>query len=102
MKTNYAALIAAVLVVSFSSAQLALAQYDQYDTQTKDTLQQKKDLAKEAVRIAAQNPHQGSGTPLFDPTGVIGSSIIIGAVFGGITIAFVIKSKKKDTVFGTR
>jgi len=102
MKTNNAALVAAVLVLSFSSAQLALGQYDQYDTQTKDTLQQKKDLAKEAVRIAAQNPHQGSGTPLFDPTGVVGSSIIIGSVLGGITIAFVIKSKKKDAIFGTR
>jgi len=102
MKTNYAVLIGAVLVLSFSSAQLALAQYDQYDTQTKDTLQQKKDLAKEAVKIAAQNPHQGSGTPLFDPAGVIGSSIVIGSVLGGIAIAFVIKSKKKNTILGTR
>ena len=101
MKTNQAALIAAVLVVSFSSAQLALAQYDQ-DIQTKDILQQKKDLAKEAVRIAALNPHQGSGTPLFDPTGVIGSSIIIGSVLGGIATAFVIKSRKKDAIFGVR
>ena len=95
MNTNKAALIAAVLVISFSSAQLALAQYDQYDTETKDSLQQKKDLAKEAVRIAALNPHQGSGTPLFDATGVVGSSIIIGSVFGGIAIAFIIKSKKE-------
>ena len=98
MKTNTAALIAAVLVVSFSSAQLALAQYDQYDTATKDLLQQKKDLAKEAVRIATLNPHKGSGTPLFDPTGVVGSSIIIGSVLGGLATAFVIKSKKKKAV----
>ena len=95
MNTNKAALIAVVLVISFSSAQLALAQYDPYNIETKDVLQQKKDLAKEAVRIAAMNPHQGSGTPLLDATGVVGSSIIIGSVLGGIAIAFVIKSKKE-------
>ena len=95
MNTNKAAFIAAVLIISFSSAQLALAQYDQYDIGTKDSLQQKKELSKEAVRIAALNPHQGSGTPLFDVTGVIGSSIIIGSVLGGIAMAFIIKSKKE-------
>lgn len=101
MKTKSATLIASLLVLAFSSAPLALGQYDPYDTQSNDLLQQKKDLAKEAVSLAAQNPHQGSGTPLFDLNGVVGSSIIIGSVLGGIAVTFVIKSKKKETVFGT-
>ena len=91
---NKTVLIAVVLVICFSSAQIALAQYGQYDPQTKDTLQQKKDLAKKAVELAAQNPGQGSGTPFFDVTGVIGSSIIIGSVSGGITTGFIVKSRR--------
>ena len=94
MITNKAMVIITVLAVFFSSAHLAFAQYGQYDTDTKDRMQENKDLAQQAVKIATQNPHTGSGTPFLDANGVLGGSIIVGSVLGGIATAFVVKAKK--------
>lgn len=59
----------------------------------KTTLEEQLALAKAKVKIAADNPATGSGTPYLDATGVIGGSIIVGAVFGGIAIAFILKGR---------
>ncbi len=48
------------------------------------TLEETLALAKERVRIAAENPSTGSGTPILDADGVVGASVISAAVFGGI------------------
>ena len=53
-------------------------------------------LAKARLEAVAKNPHAGSGTPYLDANGVIGASIIAGAVFGGIFIAFVVRAKQAE------
>ena len=54
------------------------------------TLEEHLELAERKVQKAADNPATGSGTPYLDADGVLGSSIIAGAIFGGIaTVMFV-------------
>ena len=51
------------------------------------TLEEHLELATRKVEKAADNPATGSGTPYLDADGVLGSSIIAGAIFGGIAAA---------------
>lgn len=59
-----------------------------------NTLEETLELAKRKVEYAADNPSTGSGTPYLDASGVLGASIIAGAVFGGIAIAFFARAKQ--------
>ena len=63
------------------------------------TLEEQLKLAHAKVTEAAANPHTGSGTPVLGPDGVVGASIAVGAVFGGIFLAFIVRAKqaKKTT-----
>lgn len=79
-----------VLFVASTFLQLAAAQYVGGG---KTTLEEQLALAKAKVKMAAENPATGSGTPYLDANGVIGGSIIVGAVFGGIAIVFIVKSR---------
>ncbi|KAG2474822.1 MAG: hypothetical protein NPMRTH5_2490002 [Nitrosopumilales archaeon] len=40
------------------------------------------------------NPGSGSGTPYLDATGILGSTIIAGAIFGGMAGALFWKGKQ--------
>ena len=51
------------------------------------TLEEHLELAERKVQKAADNPATGSGTPYLDADGVLGSSLIAGAIFGGIATA---------------
>jgi len=51
------------------------------------TLEEQLELAERKVQKAADNPATGSGTPYLDADCVLGSSIIAGAIFGGIATA---------------
>jgi len=79
-----------VLFVASTFLQLAAAQYVGGG---KTTLEEQLALAKAKVKMAAENPATGSGTPYLDANGVIGGSIIVGAVFGGIAIVFIVKGR---------
>ena len=57
------------------------------------TLEEQLKLARDKVKAAADNPATGSGTPYLAADGVVGASIVAGAVFGGIAIAFVVKGR---------
>jgi len=57
------------------------------------TLEEHLELAERKVQKAADNPATGSGTPYLDATGVVGASLIAGAIFGGIATAFFVKGK---------
>jgi hypothetical protein len=57
------------------------------------TLEEQLILAERKVQKAADNPATGSGTPYLDATGVLGASIIAGAIFGGIATAFFVKGR---------
>ncbi len=59
-----------------------------------NTLEETLELAKRKVDYAADNPSTGSGTPYLDASGVLGASVIAGAVFGGIAIAFFVRAKQ--------
>ena len=43
---------------------------------------------------AQENPASGSGTPYLDASGILGASVISGAIFGGIAGAFMIRGRK--------
>ena len=57
------------------------------------TLEEHLELATRKVEKAADNPATGSGTPYLDASGVLGASLIAGAIFGGIATAFFVKGK---------
>ncbi len=57
------------------------------------TLEEQLKLARDKVTAAADNPATGSGTPYLAADGVVGASVVAGAVFGGIAIAFVVKGR---------
>jgi len=56
------------------------------------TLEAALKLAREKVILAQENP-LGSGTPLLALDGLIGSSLVAGGIFGGITAGLFIKSR---------
>ena len=57
------------------------------------TLEEHLALAERKVEYAEANPATGSGTPYLDATGVVGASVIAGAIFGGIATAFFVRGK---------
>ena len=58
-----------------------------------NTLEETLELAKRRIEAAEANPASGSGTPYLDASGVLGASIISGAVFGGIAAAFFFRGR---------
>ena len=84
--------ILALFVIS-SFLPLAAAQYVGVGGGGKINLEEQLKLAQAKVQKAKENPASGSGTPYLDAQGVVGASAIAGAVFGGIAIAFVAKSR---------
>jgi hypothetical protein len=57
------------------------------------TLEEHLELATRKVEKADSNPATGSGTPYLDADGVLGSSIIAGAIFGGIATAMFVRGR---------
>jgi len=57
------------------------------------TLEEQLELAERKVQKAADNPATGSGTPYLDASGVVGASVIAGAIFGGIATVMFVKGK---------
>lgn len=80
-----------ILILS-SVSSLAYAQY--VPTQGQTGLDDYLKLSKERVRIASDNPHAGSGTPMFALDGVLGALVLSTGVFGGIAAAFFVKGSK--------
>ena len=83
------------LFVASSFAPFAVAQ-SPYGGGSASTLEETLKLAKARLAAVAKNPHAGSGTPYLDANGVVGASIIAGAVFGGIFVAFVVRAKQAE------
>jgi len=101
---NKPIIIGAALLSLFAASTflpIAAAQYSSNPAYQQGgvTLEEQLKLARAKVSEAAANPHTGSGTPVLGPDGVVGASIAVGAVFGGIFIAFVVRAKqaKKTT-----
>lgn len=90
------------LFVASSFAPFAAAQYAGVGGGGQTTLEEQLKLARARIAAVQANPHAGSGTPYLDANGVIGASIIAGAVFGGIFIAFVARAKQFEKSKGSR
>ena len=97
-------LLVLVLVASLTSfmvpsaVQVAYAQYmgnvGQQGETGAGTLEETLELAQRRIEAAEANPASGSGTPYLDASGVVGASVIAGAVFGGIAAAFFVRARK--------
>jgi hypothetical protein len=102
LDVNKPIIIGAVMLSLFAACAflpLAAAQYSSNPAYSQGggggvTLEEQLKLAHAKVTEAQANPHTGSGTPVLDATGVVGASIAVGAVFGGIFIAFVVRAKQ--------
>jgi hypothetical protein len=57
------------------------------------TLEETLELAARRLEAVEANPASGSGTPYLDAEGIVGASIIAGAIFGGIAGAFFFKGR---------
>ena len=83
-----------VVLLSAVLPQLAFAQqYGNYPGSTM-TLEQELELARKKVEIAKEHPGEGSGTPFLNANGVIGATIISGAIFGGIFVTFIVHARQ--------
>jgi len=57
------------------------------------TLEEHLELATRKVEKADANPATGSGTPYLDADGVVGATIIAGAIFGGVATALFMRGR---------
>jgi len=57
------------------------------------TLEEILRIQRSRIESAEANPSSGSGTPYLDANGVVGASVIAGAVFGGIAGAFFLRGR---------
>ena len=57
------------------------------------TLEEALAVQRARVIAAAENPASGSGTPYLDADGIVGATIIAGAVFGGVAGAFLVRGR---------
>ena len=75
-----------------SVSSLAYAQYLPTSGQT--GLDDYLELSKKRVQIANENPHTGSGTPMFALDGIAGAFVLSTGVFGGIATTFFVRGRK--------
>lgn len=92
-----ASLVAVFTVGYYAESAVAFAQYmgnigDEGQTGSY-TLEEALELQRRRIESAEANPASGSGTPYLDAGGVVGASVIAGAVFGGIAGAFFIRGR---------
>ena len=87
-----ASLMAIFALGTIAVIPVALA-YDGLGSPSGPTLEEQLILAERKVQKAADNPATGSGTPYLDATGVLGASVIAGAIFGGIATVFFVKGR---------
>ena len=80
------------LLILPSVSSMVYAQYTPLEKSTglEDLLQ----LSKDKVKIAAENPGKGSGTPMFAADGILGAIVLSTGIFGGIAAAFFVRGKK--------
>jgi len=97
-KTLIASILALSVVGFYGTAGLAYAQYmgnvGSMGETGASTLEETLQLARDRVNYVEANPGSGSGTPYLDASGILGSTIIAGAVFGGVAGALFLKGRQ--------
>ena len=93
-------ILAGILFAFLATAtMLPLAAAQAYPTDKNGpTLEEELLLAKQKIDEVKAHPGEGSGTPVLGANGVVGASTIVGAVFGGIFVAFVVQAKRHAMV----
>ena len=90
-------LLAVFALGYYGASSVAFAQYmgnvGQGGETGAGTLEENLELAQRRLEAVQANPASGSGTPYLDASGVVGASIIAGAVFGGIATAFFVRAR---------
>ena len=93
-----ASLIAVFTVGYYAESAVAFAQYmgnvGSEGSTGSYTLEEALELQRRRIESAEANPSSGSGTPYLDAGGVVGAAVIAGAVFGGISGAFLLMGRK--------
>jgi len=92
-----ASLVAVFVIGIYGTNAVAFAQYmgnvgSEGETGSY-TLEEALEIQRRRIQAAEANPASGSGTPYLDASGVVGASVIAGAVFGGIAGAFFIRGR---------
>jgi len=97
-KTLIASILAISVVGFYGTAGFAFAQYmgnvGSMGETGASTLEETLQLARDRVNYAAANPASGSGTPYLDATGILGSTVIAGAIFGGMAGALIFRGRQ--------
>ena len=93
MKRSIYALSTLALCMAMSTLALPVLAYSGLGADGGITLEEHLMLAERKVEYAEANPATGSGTPYLDAGGVLGASLIAGAIFGGIATAFFVRGK---------
>ena len=92
MKRSIYALSTLALCMAMSTLVLPVLAYSGLG-QGGITLEEHLELATRKVEYADANPATGSGTPYLDASGVLGATLIAGAIFGGIATAFFVRGR---------
>ena len=97
-KTLIASILAISVVGFYGTAGFAFAQYmgnvGAGGETGASTLEETLQLARDRVEYVNANPASGSGTPYLDASGILGSTIIAGAIFGGMAGALIFKGRQ--------
>ena len=93
--------IMAIFAIGTIAIVPAVWAYDGLGSATSITLEEQLELAERKVQKADANPATGSGTPYLNADGVLGASVIAGAIFGGIATAFFVRGRSgRDAAYG--
>ena len=93
MNRSIYALSTLALCMAMSTLVLPVLAYSGLGADGGITLEEHMELAMRKVEKADANPATGSGTPYLDATGVVGASVIAGAIFGGIATAMFVRGR---------
>ena len=93
MKRSIYALSTLALCMAMSTLVVPVLAYSGLGADGGITLEEHLELATRKVEYADANPATGSGTPYLAADGILGASVIAGAIFGGIATAMFVKGK---------
>ena len=93
MKRSIYALSTLALCMAMSTLVLPVLAYSGLGAEGGITLEEHLELATRKVEKADANPATGSGTPYLDADGVVGATIIAGAIFGGVATALFMRGR---------
>ena len=93
MNRSIYALSTLALCMAMSTLVVPVLAYSGLGQEDSITLEEHLELAERKVQYAEANPATGSGTPYLNADGVLGASIIAGAIFGGIATALFMRGR---------